>query len=183
MTMTAGTTAQGVREAKAAEVKGWLDAGSATLVDVREPDEAVRERIAGSKGMPLSRFSAAGIPEGRVVLHCAAGPRSMEAAARLMGRDELYVLAGGLKGWKAAGLPTERRPVPISIMRQVQLVVGAVVLVCSVLALTVSAYFAVLPALMGAGLVFAGASGTCGMAAMLRMMPWNAVLRCGSASK
>jgi rhodanese-related sulfurtransferase len=177
--MTATAERSRVREVTPAEAKAWIDRGQATLIDVREPDEVVRERIAGSRVIPLSRFDSTSLPEGRLVLHCASGKRSLEAAARAQGRDEVYTLAGGIKGWKAAGLPTERRAVPISIMRQVQITAGTVVLVCSVLALAVSVWFAVVPAFMGAGLLFAGASGTCGMAAMLRLMPWNAALRCG----
>jgi hypothetical protein len=37
----------------------------------------------------------------------------------------------------------------------------------------VSPWFLVVPAFFGAGLVFAGATGTCGLAAVLARMPWN----------
>jgi hypothetical protein len=41
------------------------------------------------------------------------------------------------------------------------------------LAAFVSPWFLILPAFLGAGLTFAGLTGTCGMASALGMMPWN----------
>ncbi len=181
--MATADARSGVQEASPAQVKAWVDAGQATLVDVREPDERARERIGCSTLMPLSRFEAGGLPRAeRVVFHCQSGMRSKEAAARALGAGagQVYTMAGGLKAWAAAGLPTERNArAPISIMRQVQMTAGTLVLVFSLLAVFVSEWFALGGAFMGAGLLFAGASGLCGMAAMLRVMPWNAALRGG----
>jgi hypothetical protein len=42
-----------------------------------------------------------------------------------------------------------------------------------VLALLVSRWFAVVPLFLGCGLLFAGVTGTCGMAILLARMPWN----------
>jgi hypothetical protein len=66
-------------------------------------------------------------------------------------------------------------------MRQVQIVVGTIVAACSTLAILVSPWFAVLSGLMGLGLLVAGSTGTCGMAALLSLMPWNRALRAASA--
>jgi rhodanese-related sulfurtransferase len=182
--MTTTTLDPRAREARPEDVRAWLESGGAALIDVREADEAASERIDRATLMPLSRFDVSALPSGRIVFHCATGPRSREAAARVSGRDEIYTLAGGLREWKRAGLPTERTAgVPISIMRQVQITAGAVILVCSLLAVIVSVWFALVAAFMGAGLVFAGSTGTCGMAAVLSRMPWNAVLRAGCEPK
>jgi hypothetical protein len=43
------------------------------------------------------------------------------------------------------------------------------------LGLVVSPWFLALAAFFGAGLTFAGATGTCGLALLLMRMPWNAV--------
>ena len=68
--MSTGTVSSPrIREAKPADVKSWVDAGSAVLIDVREPDEVAAERIGCSRVMPLSRFDSTSLPEGRVVLH------------------------------------------------------------------------------------------------------------------
>ena len=62
--------------------------------------------------MPLSNFNPADIPdpEGkRVVFACRSGKRSVTAsqAAQAHGLPYDSHLAGGIIGWKAAGLPTE----------------------------------------------------------------------------
>ena len=54
-----------------------------------------------------------------------------------------------------------------------QVAAGSLVLAGVLLAALVSPWFVALPAFVGAGLVFAGLSGTCGMAHLLRRMPWN----------
>ena len=43
----------------------------------------------------------------------------------------------------------------------------------TVLGTTVSPWFYVLPGFVGAGLMFAGATGFCGMARVLARAPWN----------
>jgi len=58
-------------------------------------------------------------------------------------------------------------------MRQVQIVVGSLAAIGAILALAVNPWFAILPLFLGCGLLFAGISGTCGMALLLARMPWN----------
>lgn len=170
-------------KAEPAHVREWLDQG-AVLVDVREPDEHLREHIAGSVLAPLSAFDVDAVPKGdRVVVYCRSGARSADAAGRLAaaGRKGVYSMAGGLTAWKAAGLPIiERRDVPINIMRQVQITAGGAILIGTILGATVSPWLYIIPGFFGAGLLFAGLSGTCGMATMLRFMPWNKALRCAT---
>lgn len=179
----------GVEEAPPREVAEWLRAGSAVLVDVREPDEHAREHITGSRLMPLSTFdpseaaSHAGGAE-RLVLHCRGGRRSADAARLVSGvgpgAPRVVSMAGGIEAWKAQGLPVEinTRVSRVSVMRQVQLVIGAGVLAGSALAWLVHPWFIAVPAFFGAGLTFAGATGTCALATLLGAMPWN---RAGSA--
>lgn len=172
-----------VVEIDAATLRQWIEQGRAVVVDVREPDEHARERIPGSRLVPLSRFDPAQVPappDANVVLHCKGGVRSAQAAARLVGAGRAGVmhLKGGLDAWKSAGGPTEQNPrVPISIMRQVQITVGVLVLATCALAWLASPYFLALTAVLGAGLLFSGATGTCGMAAVLALMPWNRAVR------
>jgi rhodanese-related sulfurtransferase len=160
------------QEAKALVARG------ATIIDVREVDEHVRERIPGAINRPLSRLAnAAAVPaETVVVFHCRSGARTSANGARLAGcvAGEAYVLEGGLEAWKTAGLPViQDRRQPIEIMRQVQIAAGGLVLVGIILGATLSPYFYVLSAFVGAGLVFAGMSGTCAMARALSFAPWN----------
>jgi hypothetical protein len=55
----------------------------------------------------------------------------------------------------------------------VQITAGSFVLLGVLLALLVSPWFVLLSAFIGAGLVFSGVTGTCGMARALMLMPWN----------
>ncbi|WP_237214334.1 rhodanese family protein [Falsiroseomonas oryziterrae] len=152
----------------------------ATLVDVREPDEHARTRIPGARNLPLSKLEEAelALHDGKPVLfHCRSGARTEGNAARLAskaGACEAFVVAGGLEAWKRAGLPvTEDRRQPLELMRQVQIAAGSMVLLGVLLGAFVAPAFYALSGFVGAGLVFAGVTGTCGLASLLRMMPWN----------
>ena len=105
------------------------------------------------------------------------GARTKGNAIKLAAAEpacEAYILDGGLDAWKKAGLPvTLDRSQPIDIMRQVQIVAGSLVLTGVVLGALVSPGFYALSGFVGAGLLFAGASGFCGMARLLAVMPWN----------
>ena len=95
---------------------------------------------------------------------------------------EAYILEGGIDAWKRAGLPvlTDRRQ-PLEIMRQVQIAAGGLVLLGVALGIWVAPAFLGLSAFVGAGLVFAGVSGWCGMARLLALMPWNRAARAALA--
>ena len=168
-----------LREVDAATARSWLEAERAILIDVRESDEFAREHIPEAHLVPLSGFDAADFPHDRdkvAIFHCASGNRTRTAAARILGAGfrEAYQLRGGLAGWKRAGLPTRvNRRAPISIMRQVQMAAGTLVLLGLVLAWFVSPWFVALSAFVGAGLVFSGVSGTCAMATLLGLLPYN----------
>jgi hypothetical protein len=74
-------------------------------------------------------------------------------------------------------LPTlvDRRR-PIELQRQVQITAGGLVLLGVLLSLGWP-WFLALSMFVGAGLIFAGVSGTCGMARLLQRAPWNAAFR------
>jgi hypothetical protein len=55
----------------------------------------------------------------------------------------------------------------------VQIVVGSLSAAGALLALTVNPLFALLPLVIGSGLLFAGLTGFCGLALLLAKMPWN----------
>lgn len=172
-------SAQSLTHVDATTLKSWLDEDRAVLIDVREADEHAREHIPGARLVPLSGFSTSDFSKdhGKIgVFHCQSGARTEEAAARILktGFDEVYHLQGGLAGWKAAGFTVNlNRSAPISIMRQVQITAGSMVVLGIVLALLVSPWFMALSAFVGAGLTFAGVTGTCALASVLRHMPWN----------
>ena len=156
-----------------------LNAGDLTLIDIREPDEFAREHIAGAISLPLSRLEAGHVAlrgVTPVAFTCRTGMRTNSNCDRLAAHvgEPAFVLEGGLDGWKKAGLGTNAdRKAPIDIMRQVQIIAGGIVVAGAILALTVNPAFVWLSAFIGAGLVFAGSTGWCGMAKLLSVMPWN----------
>jgi rhodanese-related sulfurtransferase len=164
---------------KAETLKQWLDHNQAMLVDVREPAEYAAERINGAKSVPLSQFDVNQIPveTGKsLVLCCQTGNRSAQAAKKLLtnGVETVINLEGGLNAWKQSGYATQINiNAPISMFRQVQIVAGSLVFVGTILGEFVSPWFLILSGFVGAGLVFAGVSNTCAMAALLAKLPYN----------
>lgn len=162
--------------------RAWqLIAEGAVLVDIREADERAREHIPGAQHAPLSTLQSVQAPGAKaVIFHCRSGARTGANAAPLgeAAGCEAYLLEGGLEAWKRAGLPvaTDRKQ-PIEIMRQVQIVAGSLVVLGVVLGLWVAPPFFAISAFVGAGLVFAGSTGWCGMAKLLALMPWNRAVR------
>jgi hypothetical protein len=61
----------------------------------------------------------------------------------------------------------------LAVDRQVQLIAGIMVLMGVTLGTLVNPWFLTIAAFFGAGLTFAGATGTCGLALLLLKMPWN----------
>lgn len=87
-----------------------LHASGVAVIDVREPDEYEGGHVPGAALIPLGEVPERvdEVPEDRTVyLVCAVGGRSGRAAEHLLaqGRDVVNV-AGGTKGWIAAGHPT-----------------------------------------------------------------------------
>jgi rhodanese-related sulfurtransferase len=157
-----------------------LERGEATIVDVREPDEHRREHVAGAALHPSSSFTASGIPAARpgsvTLILCRSGNRAGKVAGALRGagRTDVCVVEGGIMGWQSAGLPVvTNAKAPLPLVRQVMITVGIMLMAFTALAATFSPWFLVGTGFMGAGLVFAGATGICAMATVLSKMPWN----------
>lgn len=150
----------------------------AVLVDLREADEHAREHVPGARLLPLSRLEAVEMPAGGTLLfHCQSGARTQAHAGRLAAKAagcEAYLVAGGIEALKRAGVAVAvNRAAPLPIMRQVQIGAGGLVLAGVLLGALVHPAFIWLAGFVGAGLLFAGLSGFCGMALLLQRMPWN----------
>jgi rhodanese-related sulfurtransferase len=110
--MATQLTRENVRDLPPEEVARGIAEGKVLLVDVREPSETAIERYPDAFCLPMSQFDPAAIPDpqGRqVVFACSAGGRSVRASltAQAAGLPYNAHLAGGMKAWKAAGLPTQ----------------------------------------------------------------------------
>ncbi|WP_225204452.1 rhodanese family protein [Novosphingobium huizhouense] len=162
-----------------ADVRNRLASGKAVLIDIRESDEFARVHIAGARSVPLSALEHAHLaiePGADVIFTCRSGMRTANACDRLAVRVDgpAYVLDGGLDAWMREGLPVERdRKAPLELNRQVQMAAGLLILAGVGLSLLVAPAWIGLSAFVGAGLTVAGATGTCGMARVLSLAPWN----------
>jgi rhodanese-related sulfurtransferase len=86
-----------------------LQSGGASIVDVRTPQEFAAGHVASAINVPVDQIQqvAAAWDKGKpVVVYCATGARSADAAAYLAGAGFLrvYNLAGGVAGWKGVEL-------------------------------------------------------------------------------
>jgi rhodanese-related sulfurtransferase len=102
---------QNVQDLMPDDVANGIGEGKYLLVDVREPNEIAAEAYPDAVVVPLSTFDPASIPDPKgkqVVFACRSGKRSVTAslAAQAAGLPYDKHLAGGIIGWKAAGLPT-----------------------------------------------------------------------------
>jgi len=155
------------------------------LLDVRTPGEHEAVHIRGAYNVPLDTLGEHG-PEIRahveepVVLICQSGQRARKAeeALRAAGMPNLHVLDGGVNGWVSAGKPVVRGAARLSLERQVRIAAGSLAAIGGILALAVYPLFALLPAFVGSGLVFAGVTDTCGMAMLLSKLPFNRPATC-----
>ncbi len=154
------------------------------LIDVRTPAEFREIHVDFARNVPLDRLDPKAIRAERngnadqpLYVVCRSGGRGKQACEKLLAAGLVNVVnvEGGTLACEAAGLPVVRGKKTISLERQVRIAAGFLVLVGAVLAMTVNKYFAGLSAFVGAGLMFAGITDTCGMAMILARMPWNQV--------
>ncbi|MCA9803397.1 MAG: rhodanese-like domain-containing protein [Cyanobacteria bacterium HKST-UBA02] len=147
------------------------------IIDVRTPLEFDTEHIKDSVNIPLDELGRRGSEikkDMTTVLVCRSGKRAGMAAQTLAPYGfESRVLTGGILGWRKAGLPVIEGKKRLSLERQVQLTIGLILLTSVTLGYTISNLFFILAGFIGAGLTFAGLSGTCGLAILISKAPWN----------
>ena len=155
------------------------------LLDVRTPGEYETAHIRGAYNVPLDLLGEHGreirsTVSAPVVLVCQSGQRARRAeeALRSAGMPNLHVLDGGLSAWAALGKPVSRGAARLSLERQVRIAAGGLTAIGAALALVVNPVFALLPLMMGTGLVFAGVTNTCGLAMLLSRLPYNRPASC-----
>ena len=158
---------------------------SIRLLDVRTPGEHESAHISGAYNVPLDTLGEHGAEirahvSEPIVLICQSGQRARKAeeALRAAGMPNLHVLDGGVNGWVAEGKPVVRGRKRISLERQVRIAAGSLAATGGLLALVANPLFAVVPAFVGSGLVFAGVTDTCGMAMLLSKLPYNRPATC-----
>lgn len=151
------------------------------LIDVRTPVEFREVHALFARNLPLDQLNAGKLAQERnetqdpLYVICKSGNRGKQACEKLVdaGYTNVFNVEGGTTAWEQAGLPVSRGQKAISLERQVRIAAGSLVFVGSALAVFVHPYWIGLPAFVGAGLVFAGITDTCGMGMLIARMPWN----------
>lgn len=157
------------------------------LIDVRTPVEFREAHVSVARNIPLDRLDPAAIKAAASDLSkplyviCQKGGRGQQACDKLVaaGIANAINVAGGTAACEQAGLSIVRGKKAISLERQVRIAAGSLVLIGAALGYFVNPGWIGLSAFVGAGLVFAGVTDTCGMGMLLARMPWNQVASTG----
>lgn len=155
------------------------------LLDVRTSGEFDAEHIEGAYNVLLDTLAEHGAEirarvDAPIVLVCRSGQRARKAEEALAaaGMANLHVLDGGMNAWVAAGQPVHTGAPRMSLERQVRIAAGSMAAAGGFLALSVNPLFAIIPAFIGSGLVFAGLTDTCAMGMLLARLPYNRPAGC-----
>jgi rhodanese-related sulfurtransferase len=151
-----------------------------TVIDVRTPKEFQAAHVVGAECLPLDKLDGEqfcgqygdGFP---VYILCQSGKRGFIAAERLIeaGHKSVFVIEGGTDAAIDAKIEMEYGEGAISIERQVRIAAGALVVVGTLLGFLIHPGFFLIAAVVGAGLIFAGLTNSCGMGMLLAKCPWN----------
>ena len=152
------------------------------LIDVRTPVEYREVRAEPARLVSLDGLDPRAVMEARngtgdepLYLICRSGSRGRQACEKFhaAGFTNVVNVEGGTLAWEKAGLSVVRGRKAMSLERQVRIAAGSLVVIGTALGAFVHPAFLGLAAFVGAGLVFAGVTDTCGMGMMLARMPWN----------
>ena len=151
------------------------------LLDVRTPVEFREVHVEFARNVPLDQLNPAALMKARngtasepLYVVCRSGGRSRQACEKFVsaGYDNVINVDGGTLACIEAGLPVVRGKKAMSLERQVRIAAGSFVLIGVISGLFYTPMLG-LAGFIGAGLVFAGISDTCGMGMILAKMPWN----------
>lgn len=159
-------------------VEAEHDNPSVDFINVCTPAEYKEKHIEGVRNLPLDQIASdvENLKTKKTLyVHCRSGSRAKQAIETLQGLGvtaELVNVEGGILAWGEAGFATASLTNRLPLMRQVLIAAGSLVLLGYALSLLIP-QFIFLSVFVGAGLLFAGISGWCGMSFLLAKMPWN----------
>jgi rhodanese-related sulfurtransferase len=158
------------------------DGKKTDLIDVRSPIEFQEVHVEVARNVPLDRLDPTAIMQSRngstnepLYFICRSGSRGQQACEKFVkaGFSNVVNIEGGTTACVEAGLRVVHGMKAMSLERQVRIAAGLLVLLGALLSWFVHPAFIGLSAFIGAGLVFAGITDTCGMGMILARMPWN----------
>ncbi len=152
--------------------------GVVNLIDVRTPAEYGAAHAQGSTNIPLDKLDPSSLAycNGNTVYFiCKSGIRAQKAMEKLAeaGFSNMVQVEGGTDAWINAKLPVLKGRKALGLEQQVRLIVGGMALTGAGIVLAGNPMGLALVAFMGAGMIYAGITNTCGMAMVLAKMPWN----------
>ena len=170
-----------LRSVSAQQLATLAAAEKLVILDVRTPGEFASLRIAGSINLPFERLDPPALlarfaTDAPLYCICQTGTRSQLAADRLRaaGFTNVVHVDGGTNAWSSAKLPLERGERNVmSLERQVRIAAGTLSVLGVIIGASIHPAGYLLSALIGAGLVYAGITNTCGMSVVLARLPWN----------
>ncbi len=98
-----------------AEAVRLINREKGVLIDVSEPAEFAAGHAIGARNIPLGGLEGAReLPSNKtlpLLLICPSGARAARATAllRKAGHDKAVTVSGGMKAWREAGLPVDRK--------------------------------------------------------------------------
>ena len=153
------------------------------LIDVREPFERESGHIEGDINTPLSTVNYNNLPDGynEIIIYCRSGSRSYTACEKLFQENKklkLFNLEGGFLSYSEAikekkTACTIHKRSTLSLEQQTYITIGTILSLSTMLGITLSTIFYVIPFLMGLGLIFADYRGDCMLTKIISKMPWN----------
>lgn len=156
--------------------------GSLELIDVRTPAEFGEVHLEIARNIPLDQLDVKAVMQNRgnnsnqpLYVICRSGGRGRQACEKFVqaGYTNVVNIDGGTLACVEQGLPVVRGKKVMSLERQVRIAAGSLVLTGAICGWLVHPAFIGLSGFVGAGLVFAGITDTCGMGMLLARMPWN----------
>jgi len=166
----------------------WLHHPDTFVIDVRSPAEARQQHLEHSVNLPLDELTNDSLESAlnklcscetpRLFILCQSGKRAEIAAKKLTGSIAYAptIIEGGITAIANADqtlTTTSNTDKVISLERQVRIAAGCLVLTGTVAGALINPYFYLVPAAIGAGLIYAGMSDNCAMGLLLARMPWN----------
>lgn len=172
------------------------DPNKRVILDVRTKMEHLDKHIdAPHTHIPLDELSPEDFikhhhlkTDAEVFILCRSGKRASQAAEKFLkaGYHNISVIDGGIIAYEDHGHPVKGHgnkssnaqiKSPISLERQVRIIAGFLGATGSLMALMINPLFAIIPLIIGSGLLFAGLTDHCGMALLLTKAPWNHIPR------
>lgn len=163
------------------QANALLQDHKALLFDIRSEAEFAQGHVPGAILVPDARIDpqlVSVLDDKHAIFYCTSGARTARACDTIesVGLKNARLLEGGLNAWQSSGLPvigSQAGSGALSVPRQVQITVGTLIVLFAVLAWMGMTFAPYVLGAIGLGLLTAGLTGTCALATVIMMMPWN----------